>query len=164
MKKPILPSEIEISFHPSHFLWGWYMVFSMLVLFSVWVCLPWMWSVALSVVYLLAGLWSYRQQVATGWRLSVRKLRVDVYGEMTLINYQGQCWRVNVSPNSVVHPWCMVLSLQYPPDDHSALIASLSSDDYRALPRRLLILPDHAPRASLSALRVWLKWGLKFTP
>lgn len=164
MKKPILPSEIEISFHPSYFLWGWYIVFSMLVLFSLWVCLPWMWGVLLSLAYLLVSLWHYRQQVATSWRFSVQKLKVSVYGEMTLINRLGQCWRVNVLPDTVVHPWCMVLSLQYPPDDNSAWIELLGCDDYWVQPRRLLILPDHAPCASLGALRVWLKWGLKFTP
>lgn len=162
MKKPILPSEIEIFFHPSNFLWGWSVVFSMLVLGTVWYCLPWPWSVTLTAIYLLACLWSYSQQLATGWRLSVQSLRVDVYGEMTLVNTLGQVWKVSVLPETVVHPWCMVLHIEFQ-SLLDAEEADVLSWHHWLLPRRLLILPDHTGKQSLSALRVWLRWGLKFS-
>lgn len=161
MKKPILPSEIEISFHPSNFLWGWCVVFSMLVLSSVWYCLPCQWSVVLTAIYLLACLWSFSRQLATGWRLSVQSLRVDVYGEMTLVNTMGQVWKVNVLPDTVVHPWCMVLHVQFQ-SPLNVEEADVIHWHRWLLPCRLLILPDHAGKQSLSALRVWLRWGLKF--
>jgi hypothetical protein len=161
MKKPILPSEIEISFQPSTFLWGWCVVFSMLVLITLWYCLPWRWSATLTAIYLAACLWAYSQQVATGWWFSVQSLRVDVYGEMTLVNTRGQVWTVNILPDTVVHPWCMVLHVQLQPPS-SAEEADMLIWHHWLLPRRLLILPDHAGKQSLSALRVWLRWGLKF--
>lgn len=159
MKKPILPSEIEIAFHRSHFLLGWCLFFSTAVLLSIWCCLPWPWSAGLIMGYLLACVWQYGQWLSTGWRYSVHSLNVDVYGQMHLMSRCGQLWPVSVLSDSVVHPWCIALHLRYHIQDDPASEGSVRWPWLR--PRYLLILPDHADRTSLRALRVWLRWGLR---
>lgn len=80
-------------------------------------------------------------------------MRVDVYGQMTVVTRIGQLYQVSVFPDSVVHPWCLVLHLQ--------LLPIYEETETESLPRtqRMLLLPDQADSASLTALRVWLRWG-----
>ncbi len=167
MKKPILPSEITLRFHPSKFLWGWWLVFSIAVLFSLWLCLSPLWAFAGTLLYIAASLWQWTQLVASHWRFSVQQLKVDVFGQMTIINTIGQSWRIEVLPDSVVHHGCMVLHIAY-----TELQTDVSEEINNAghqkpflwqwlKPARLLILFDHAAPSSQKALRVWLKWGLR---
>ncbi|HSH87363.1 MAG TPA: hypothetical protein VK958_08970 [Methylophilus sp.] len=164
MKKPILPSEITLRFHPSNFLWGWWLVFSTAVLFSLWLSLSPLWAFFSTLVYAAASFWQWTQLVATTSKFSVQKFSVDVFGQMTITNTLGQWWRIEVLPDSVVHHRCMVLHLAY-----AELQSEVSEEKYstqlqdlwRLLrPTRLLILFDHADPNSQKALRVWLKWGL----
>lgn len=164
MKKPILPSEITLRFHPSKFLWGWWLVFSIAVLFSLWLCLSSLWAFAGTLLYIAASFWQWMQLVASHLQYSVQELKVDVFGQMTIINKIGQLWRIEVLPDSVVHHGCMVLHIVY-----TELQTNVHEEAdpqkpflWRWLkPTRLLILFDHADSRSQKALRVWLKWGLR---
>jgi hypothetical protein len=166
IKKPILPSEITLCFHPSKFLWGWWLVFSIAVLFSLWLCLPAIWALAGTLLYASASVLQWTQLVATDWRFSIRMFNVDVFGQMSVTNALGQKWRIEVLPDSVVHHACMVLHIAY----KECLFDTAEETDratgeklflWRWLrPERLLILFDHADAESQKALRVWLKWGL----
>jgi hypothetical protein len=165
MKKPILPTEIVLRFHPSKFLWGWWGLFSMAVLSSVWLCLPVAWAIAVSALYGLACVWQWTQLIATRWRFSVQTLQVDVFGEMSVSDACGQRWQVLVLPDSVVHHGLMVLHIAYLPSQPSVAEphCQLPADKlWRLLrPRRLLILFDQADPAAQKAMRVWLNWGLR---
>ena len=44
MKKAILSTEIGLRLRPSKFLWGWWWLFSILVVFSLVYSLPWRWA------------------------------------------------------------------------------------------------------------------------
>jgi hypothetical protein len=165
MKKPILPTEIVLRFHPSKFLWGWWLLFSMAVLFSVWLCLPVAWAIAGSAIYGLGCGWEWTQLVATRWRYSVQTLQVNVYGEMSVTDTSGQRWLVRVLPDSVVQHGLMVLHIDYlssPPAAAEAQGPVPADKLWPWLrPRRLLILFDQADAVSQKAMRVWLNWGLR---
>lgn len=165
MKKPILPTEIVLRFHPSKFLWGWWLVFSMAVLLSLWVALPLLWAITATAIYLIACVWQWTQLVATRWKLSPQLLCVDVFGAMTVTNTLGQRWLVKVLPDSIVHHGLMVLHINYlelQPEVSEKEIDLSGHKIWQWLkPTRLLILFDHADTASQKALRVWLTWGLR---
>jgi hypothetical protein len=169
MKKPILPTEIVLRFHPSKFLWGWWWLFSMAVLSSVWLCLPVAWAIAVSAIYALACVWQWTQLIATRWRFSVQTLQVDVFGQMSVSDACGHRWLIQVLSDSVVHHGLMVLHIAYLPSSPSATEtetqpqSQVSADKlWRLLrPRRLLILFDQADPAAQKAMRVWLNWGLR---
>lgn len=166
MKKPILPSEITLRFHPSQFLWGWWLVFSIAVLFSLWLSLSPLWACVGTLLYVGAGFWEWTQLVATQWRCSVHELKVDVFGQMAIIDTMGRLWRIEILPESVVHHGCMVLHIAYKElqkeayDEADARLKDSFLSKYLR-PTRLLILFDHADTSSQKALRVWLKWGLR---
>lgn len=167
MKKPILPTEIALRFHPSKFLWGWWLLFSIAVLFSLWLCLSPIWALAGTLLYAAASLWQWTQLVGTRWRFSVQMLAVDVFGQMTVTNRSGQRWHIEVLPDSIVYPGCIVLhifyqELQSDPSNESGQVSTTERSDWRWLkPKRLLVLFDHSDTAAQQALRVWLKWGLR---
>ncbi|HSI45271.1 MAG TPA: hypothetical protein VK950_03785 [Methylophilus sp.] len=167
MKKPILPTEIELRFHPSKFLWGWWLVFSMAVLLCLWVSLPLLWAIIGTVIYMIACVWQWSQLVATSWKFSPQLLSVDVFGTMTVTNTSGQRWLIKVLPESVVHHACMVLHIEYLELQSDALEENSNIPRHYMLlwrwlrPIRLLVLFDHADTASQKGLRVWLKWGLR---
>jgi hypothetical protein len=165
MKKPILPTEIVLRFHPSKFLWGWWLVFSMAVLLSLWVSLPVIWTIAGTVIYVVTCAWQWTQLVATRWKFSPQILHVDVFGEMTVTNISGQRWHIKVLPDSVVHHSLMVLHIDYLELQTEALDEEMTLSGDRLWrwmrPTRLLILFDQADTASQKALRVWLSWGLR---
>ncbi len=161
MKKNILSSEIVLRFHPSKFLWGWCLLFSIAVLFSLWLCLPVAWAAGLTLMYAMACGWQWTQWLATRWIFSVQALRVDVFGQMSIRNTLGQIWRIRVLPDSVVHYRCIVLHIAY-----LELQTAHGKEGVLPLwrwlrPTRLLVLPDHADADAQRALRVWLKWGLR---
>lgn len=163
MKKTILPTEIALRFHPSKFLWGWWLLFTMAVVTSLWLTLPPGWALGGIFLYGLACLWQWTQLVATTWYFSVQSLHVDVYGHMTITNTLRQCWQVKVLPDSVVHHACMVLHIAYldlKPDQSAEGHSGLRLMWKCLRPTRLLILFDQADAESQKALRVWLKWGL----
>lgn len=124
----------------------------MLVMACLWWKLAFVWALSATAVYGLASGWHWMQLVATPWKHSIQSVRVDVYGQMTVVNRAGQVYQVSVLPDSVVHPWCLVLHLQMLPLHEAAP---------ESMPRtqRMLLLPDQADSASLTALRVWLRWG-----
>lgn len=167
MKKPILPTEIVLRFHPSRFLWGWWLLFSMAVLLCLWVYVPPLWAIAGSIVYLIASLWQWTQLVATNWHFSPQRLNIDVFGQMTVTNTLSHVWRIKVLPDSVVHHACIVLHIDYLELQSDASEENSQMPEHYTLlwrwlrPTRLLILSDHAEPASQKALRVWLKWGLR---
>lgn len=167
MKKPILPSEITLRFHSSKFLWGWWLVFSIAVSFSLWLSLPSIWALAGTLLYVTASFWHWTQLIATSWRFSVQALKVDVFGQMVITNAVGQRWRIGVLPDSVVHHGCMVLHIFYTELQINASEEINSAHHQKPLlwrwlkPTRLLILFDHADTTAQKALRVWLKWGLR---
>ncbi|MGQ2965536.1 hypothetical protein [Methylophilus sp.] len=165
MKKPILPTEIVLRFHPSKFLWGWWWLFSMAVLSSVWLCLPVVWAIAASFIYVVASVWQWTQLVATRWRFSPQTLRVDVFGEMSVTDTSGQRWLIKVLPDSVVHHGLIVLHIDYLPSQPlvaEAQMQEAADQRWRGLrPRRLLILFDQADAVAQKSMRVWLKWGLR---
>jgi len=164
MKKAILSTEIGLRLRPSKFLWGWWWLFSILVMFSLLYSLPWRWAALAVLGYLLACVWQWTQLPATRWPWSVQSIRVDVFGQMTLTDKRGQTWSLIVLPDTVVHPACIVLhisALALQADD-SAFVHKLSTPIMRWLrPKRLLIVSDQADTQALQALRVWLKWGLR---
>lgn len=165
MKRTILPSEIMLRFHPSRFLWGWWLLFSIAVLICLWLCLPVAWASGLTCLYAIACGWQWTQLLATRWRFSVQALRVDVFGQMSVSNALGQRWHVQVLPDSMVHYGCLVLHIAYL-ELHTAAATDhgneVTSWIWRCLrPTRLLVLFDHTDAASQRALRVWLKWGLR---
>lgn len=167
MKKPILPSEITLRFHPSKFLWGWWLVFSIAVLFSLWLSLSPRWAFGGTFFYATACFWQWTQLVATHWRFSVQQLSVDVFGQMIVMNALGQLWRIEVLPDSVVHHGCMVLHIAYTELKTDASEQMNNAYHQKPFlwqwlrPKRLLILFDQADAISQKALRVWLKWGLR---
>lgn len=167
MKKPILPTEIVLRFHPSKFLWGWWLVFSMAVLLCLWVCLPPWWALIGSLLYVITCCWQWTQLVATHWPFSPQALHVDVFGQMTVTNMLGQVWRIKVLADSVVHHGCIVLHIDYLELQSEASEGNGHAPDNPGVlwqclrPRRLLVLFDHTDNASKKALRVWLKWGLR---
>lgn len=167
MKKPILPSEITLRFHPSKFLWGWWLVFSIAALFSLWLSLSPLWAFVGTLLYIAASLWQWTQLVGTQWRFSVQELKVDVFGHMTIINTIGQLWRVDVLPDSVVHHGYMVLHIAFTELHTGASEEFNRAHDQKPFlwrwlkPTRLLILFDHADTGAQKALRVWLKLGLR---
>ena len=162
MKKAILSSEIGLRFRPSKFLWGWWVVFSILVLFSLVYSLPTLWAVLGLLAYTLWCAWQWTQLLATRWPWSVHALRVDVFGHMSLTNAKGQAWSFKLKPDTVVHPACMVLHLNgLELQENEAGELDQAWFARWLFPKRLLILPDQADAQSLQALRVWLKWGLR---
>lgn len=165
MKKAILSSEIGLRLRPSLFLWGWWCLFSMLVVFSLLYCLPPVWAALGLFAYGLACIWQWMQLPATRWAWSVQSLRVDVFGHMTLTNTQGHLWSFKLQPDTVVHPAGLVLHMtalvREPEAGAMSDPAALTFLTRWLLPKRLLILPDQADTAALQALRVWLKWGLR---
>jgi hypothetical protein len=164
MKKPILPTEIVLRFHPSKFLWGWWLLFSMAVLLSLWVSLPLLWAITGTVSYVAACLWQWTQLVATRWRWSIQTLKTDVFGQMFVVNTLGQQSPIKVLSDSVVHHHCIVLHISY--------LESMAGEGMPCQnhiigwmqPTWLLILPDHTDRNSHRELRVWLTWGEQFDP
>ena len=159
MKKLILPTEIEIHFHPSHFLWGCLAVFSILLLGSVaYSCSP---AVAIGIIglYGLLLAWQCLRLPAMGFAGSIQRLRVDVYGDMTVTLGDGQQWLVAVGDDSLVHPCCISLRLHYRQPLGELSAGRLSQWASWRRPRWLLLLPDHAGEDQLHALRVWLRWG-----
>lgn len=163
MKKAILSSEIGLRFRPSHFLWGWWCLFSILIIASLVYSLTPVWAFFVLLAYLLASLWQWTQLLATRCPWSVHQLRVDVFGQMTLIDARGMAWAFKVKPNTVVHPLCLVLHLTelQPLNNDMTFQANQACYQRWLQPRRLLILPDQADTHALQALRVWLKWGLR---
>lgn len=167
MKKAILSSEIGLRLRPSLFLWGWWCLFSILVVLSLLYCLPPAWAALGLLSYVLACLWQWMQLPATRWPWSVQSLRVDVFGQMTLTNTRGELWSFKLQPDTVVHPACLVLhvrdvvQLQEAGALHTHTQGSLHVLTRWLQPKRLLILPDQADAQALKALRVWLKWGLR---
>ncbi|WP_228518738.1 hypothetical protein [Methylophilus sp. 13] len=152
MKKAILSTEIDLRLRPSYLLWGWWCLFSMLVMACLWWKLAFVWALSATAVYGLASGWHWTQLAATSWKHSIQRLRVDVYGQMTVVNRTGQVYQVSVLPDSVVHPWCLVLHMQL------QLLHEAAAEPIMRT-QRMLLLPDQADRASLTALRVWLRWG-----
>lgn len=161
MKKNILSSEIYLNFKPSNFLWWWMVLFSTVVIFCVWYCCFWAWALFATLIYALACVFCYLQFVGTTYPRSIRTLRVDVYGAMTLTNVAGRVFKVEVLPDSVVHSYCIVLHVTQ--SDTKITKRILWSQFMHALLNtdRILILPDHAQKDMLRKLRVWLKWGAK---
>ena len=167
MKKPILPSEIVIAFHPSLYLWGWLGFFSMLVVGALAYCLPGPVAMGAIVLYAMYLLWQYTQLIATRRVQSIRTLRVDVFGQLSVVDGLGRHWLAEVLPDTVVHPYCLVIHLNYLDEVTADAQGVKESDHHKAAslicrwlrPTRLLILPDHADAESLRALRVWLRWG-----
>lgn len=159
IKKPILASEIALRFHPSTFLWGWWVIFSIMVMTALTMTLSAGWAVAVAMGYLLACLWHATQLVAMPWGWSVHHLRIDVFGQAAIMNRHGQWWRIHILPDSVVHARCLVLHIAYlePLEDAGAVVPLLPW----LTSSRLLILFDQAESSSQQALRVWLKWGLR---
>jgi toxin CptA len=153
MKKAILSSEIDLRLQPSYLLWGWWCLFSMLVVACLWWKLPVGWAVSGTGLYCIVSVWQWTKLVATSHQQSLQAVRVNVYGQMTVMNRMGQVFYADVLPDSVVHPWCMVLHLELRPLQEEADAAFLSRKE------RFLVLPDQADRKSLAALRVWLRWG-----
>lgn len=170
MKKPILPTEIVIAFHPSLYLWGWLGFFSMLVVGVLAYCLPWPIAFAAMLLYAIYLLWQYTQLVATRREQSIRTLRVDVFGQLSVVDGLGRRWVAQVLPDTVVHGYGLVIHLHYLDEATADAHGVNQSDDHKASslicrwlrPTRLLILPDHADAESLRALRVWLRWGLGY--
>lgn len=163
MKKAILASEIGLRFRPSLFLWGWWGIFSILVIASLVYSLTPAWAFFVLLAYLLASLCQWTQLLATRCPWSVHQLRVDVFGHMTLIDARGLTWSFNVKPSTVVHPLCLVLHLTdlQPVNNDMTFQADQAWYQRWLQPRRLLILSDQADTHALQALRVWLKWGLR---
>lgn len=155
MKKAILTSEIDLRFRPSIFLWGWLGLFSILVCFSLWYCLPVRWAVPASMGYAALLFWQCRTLPAMRAMSSVQTLHVDVYGQMTVSTRDGRQWLCEVLPASVVQPAYLILHLQ------SQL--NHEADMGQALPgcpaSHLLVMFDQAEASQLKALRVWLRWG-----
>ncbi|MGP1718420.1 MAG: hypothetical protein ACTS9Y_14695 [Methylophilus sp.] len=165
MKKPILPTGIVLRFHPSKFLWGWWLVFSMAVLLSLCACLPLSWAMTWVIIYAIACVWQWTQLLATCWQFSPQSLQVDVYGQMTVTNAAGQRWVVHVLSDSVVHHRLMVLHIDYLELQHETAEKEIPLSGRKMWqwlrPTRLLILSDHADTEAQKALRVWLTWGLR---
>jgi hypothetical protein len=153
MKKAILSSEIDLRLRPSTLLWGWWWLFSMLMMISLWWTLPFAWAAAGMGIYCIASGWQWTQLTATSWKKSIQTLRVDVYGQMTVTNQAGQAYQASVLPDSIVHPWCLILHLQL------LSVAEDSAVESSPYHQRILLLPDQADSGTLSALRVWLRWG-----
>ena len=163
MKKAILSTEIGLRLRPSKFLWGWWWLFSILVVLSLVYSLPWRWAALAVLGYLLACMWQWTQLPATRWAWSAQSIRVDVFGQMTLTDKRGQTWALTVLPDTVVHPACVVIhmaDLLQQQEEGGVPDAQRPSLLTRSLsPKRLLILPDQVHGGALKALRVWLKWG-----
>ncbi len=170
MKKPILPTEIVIAFHPSLYLWGWLGFFSMLVVGVLAYCLLWPIAIGAMLLYAIYLLWQYTQLIATRRVQSIRTLRVDVFGQLSVVDGLGRRWDAEVLPDTVVHRYGLVIHLNYLDEETADAQEVKESDDRKASrlmsrwlrPTRLLILPDHADAESLRALRVWLRWGLHY--
>ncbi|MDP8568408.1 protein YgfX [Methylophilus aquaticus] len=170
MKKPILPTEILIALHPSLYLWGWLGFFSMLVVGVLAYCLPWPIAFAAILLYAIYLLWQYTQLVATRHEHSIRTLRVDVYGQLSVVDGLGRRWFAEVLPDTVVHRYGLLIHLHYLDEATADEQGVKESADRKTnslmsrwlRPTRLLILPDHADAESLRALRVWLRWGLHY--
>jgi hypothetical protein len=164
MKKPILPSEIVLRFHPSKFLWGWWLLFSIAVLVCLWICLPLMWAASMTLIYNTACFWQWTQLVGTHWKLSVQTLKVDVFGQMFVKNTLGQYWHINVLPDTFVHQHCIVLHIDYLEQLAEPEEAQLKEKwVWRWMrPTRLLILFNQTDCDAHRELRVWLKWNGQF--
>lgn len=153
MKKTILPVEIEISLHPSKFLWGWLLGFSILCLACVWLCLPPWWAILITGVYLLSGYGQYQRLPATAGHYSPQQLRVDVYGDMTLRNRAGQCWQIEVLTDSVLRGRWLVLHIRYlnMPESPETLPTN-------QLPVYLPLFFDQMHADAFRRLNVFLRW------
>lgn len=170
MKKPILPTEIVIAFHPSLYLWGWLGFFSILVVGALAYCLPWPIAIGAMMLYAIYLLWQYTQLIATRRMQSIRTLRVDVFGQLSVMDGLGRRWVAEVLSDTVVHRYGLVIHLHYLDEVTADAQDVKVSDDSKVpsvicrwlRPTRLLILPDHANAESLRALRVWLRWGLRY--
>lgn len=153
MKKAILSSEIDLRLQPSYLLWGWWCLFSMLVVACLWWKLPFGWAVSGTGLYCIVSSWQWTQLVATPWKHSIQTIRVDVFGHMTITNRSDQVYQATVLADSVVHPWCLVLHLHLDAMDED------SSTESCARNQRILLLPDQVEKGQLTAFRVWLRWG-----
>lgn len=165
MKKPILANAIEISLYPSWILWGWLVLFSILVLVAIWISLTWGWALSLTMLYAMyVCVWSIRTVGACG----IRQLTVTIYGDVLITDKTNRQWRVTIKASSVVQGWLMVLHFEdvqlVPLDDTTLTPHTKQAWQTRLRPHALLILPDQASAAALSDLRRWLKWGVTFKP
>lgn len=180
MKKAILPVELWITFNPSAFLWGWWLVFSILnmgcVLWGlhwlmdsrpavggVWACIGF---ATFIMGYGLASYRYYRQMVGGRGPRSVRNLRIDVYGRCWLHQNNGVVKSIQILPDTVVSRWLICLHVQTLPmqdgfdDDSETLTQHDIEVNSQHLHRQwLLILPDMLPTKQMRELRVWLRWG-----
>jgi hypothetical protein len=153
MKKAILSSEIDLRLQPSYFLWGWWCLFSMLVMACLCWKLPFGWALCGIGLYCVVSGWQWTQLVATSWKQSIQTMRVDVFGHMTITNRAGQRYEASVLADSVVHPWCLVLHL------HLRAMDEDSPTEACVRNQRILLLPDQVNKRHLKAFRVWLRWG-----
>lgn len=150
-KKAILPAEIRIDLHPSKFLWGWLLCFSTLCLCCLWVSLPVIQASVLTLGFAIALVQAWKQLPAVRYASSLRCLRIDVYGEMTVSSQTQSMQHVVVLPTSVVHRWAMLL--------HVREQGVLSGQSRLGKVRYMVLLPDHMRAEDWRALSVWLRWG-----
>lgn len=157
MKKAILTTEIDLRLRPSKILWGWWAVFSILVLASLAYSLPVAWACCLAAFYSLASIMQWTQLVATGYQKSIQAMQVDVFGRMQATDRAGQHYAIQVLAGTVLHPWCLVLHVRCTPLSSANLPMTTRE-------RRWLILPDQADPLLLADFRRWCRWGLDCAP
>ncbi len=162
MKKAILPAEITLALQASQLLLGWLLLISTLAV----VCVLWSLSLVMALpLCLLLVAWASRQVrkhallcLPSSWR----GLRVDMYGRMFVQDNRQQWHAVEILPQSVVHPYLMIL--HFKPSERDGLkhhffkriLISLLGENV------MVILPGQAEAEDLRRLRVWLRWRLRF--
>ncbi len=161
MKKAILPVEQVIGLSTSSFLWGWWLFFSMLNMACACYAMTWPWAAAYVVFYAAMSCWHYTQLAGVAWPDSVHVLRLDVYGQLWLHQYNAVIRPASVLPDSVVYPQLLCLHLRLLPDEGTEQSVQTSTNQLHptTVTRWLLILPDMLSKEDLRALRVWLRWG-----
>lgn len=163
MKKPILAQALKIKLIHSKLLWGWLLLFSILVMFAISVSLNLTSGLCLAIVYALAALRWCQQHLGQS---RIQQIQVNVLGELFLTNTLNQTLQVKVLAGSVVHPWLMIVHFEPLLPNQASSATPWWGGCWRWLrvsmwqTNTLLILPDQATEADLSAFRRWLRWGL----
>lgn len=162
MKKAILPAEITLALQASQLLLGWLLLISTLAVVCV------LWSLSLVMALPLCALsvawanWQVRKHALLSLPSSWRGLRVDVYGRMFVQDNRQQWHAVEILPESVVHPYLMILHFKPSEGDglkhhfFKRVLIRISGANV------MVILLDQASAESRRQLRVWLRWGLSF--
>lgn len=158
MRKALLTEDIALTLQVSRWLWGWLVVFSTWVIFSLWVSVQFAWASVLVAIYVCFLHQVYRQYYGAN---RICSLHINRYGDCFLSTATHAMMPIQVRPGSVAHPVLIVLHYRDRPLQPIAIKTGKLNRLWQSIKgdHTLIILPDQAEPQALAALRRWLRWG-----